>query len=106
MLTIPESKIWKDMFQQKFTSFSKKSPVLLSYSIQLRDGDEGCLVTHINSNAKYWFIFDFNSNVKDFIADIKNTIIKHYPIIVEEILEQKELTPEELALKVEQGADI
>jgi hypothetical protein len=106
MLTIPESKIWKDMFQQKFVSFSKKSPCLLSYSIQTRNNNEGVLVTHVNSNAKYWFGFDYNSNVKDFIANIKNTIIKHYPIIIEEILEQKELTPDELAIKVERGEDV
>jgi len=101
------AKIWKDQFSSKFMNFGKKSPVLLSIIIKIQDGEEGVLVTHVNSNNKYFFAFDYDKNVKDFIADIKKLLVeKHYPRIIEEILKKHELTSDELALKIEKGADI
>jgi hypothetical protein len=100
-------KTWENQFSQKFSNFGKKSPVLLSMNIKTQDGERGVLITHINSNQKYFFPFNYNINVKDFIAEIKQTLVsKHYPRLLEEIFEKYELTTEELALKVETGADL
>ena len=100
-------KYWKDTFSSKFLNFCKKSPVLLSVDIRVQDGEEGVLVTHVNSNSKYFFPFVYETPVKDFIAHIKNVLVeRHYPRIVEEILEKHELTPEEIVIKIEKGAEI
>lgn len=100
-------KYWKDTFSSKFLNFCKKSPVLLSVDIRVQDGEEGVLVTHVNSNSKYFFPFEYETPVKDFIAHIKNLLIeRHYPRIVEEILEKHELTPEEIVIKIEKGVEI
>jgi len=101
------AKWWKDKFSSKFTNFCKKSPVLLSMIIKIQNGEEGVLITHVNSNSKYFFPFKYEQDPKDFIADIKSLLVeKHYPRIIEEILEKHELTSSELALKVEKGHDI
>jgi len=100
-------KFWKDKFSSKFINFCKKSPVLLSMVIKIQDGEEGVLITHMNSNSKYFFPFNFDQNPKDFIADIKRLLVeKHYPRIMEEILEKHQLTADELAQKVEEGIPV
>ena len=100
-------KFWKDKFSSKFINFCKKSPVLLTMVIKIQNGEEGVLITHMNSNAKYFFPFDYDQNPKDFIADIKKLLVeKHYPRIIEEILEKHQLTTEELTKKVEEGNSI
>ena len=104
LLSTVTPKIYKDSFQQKFIGFAKKSPVLLSMIITIQDGEEGVLITHVNSNSKYFFKFDYEVDVKDFIAEIKKVLVKkHYPRVVEEILEKHEFTPEELALTLEKS---
>jgi hypothetical protein len=98
------SKNWKENFQSKFFNFCKKSPVLLSCIIKIQNGEEGVLVTHSNSGYKYFFPFNYNINVKDFIASIKQMLVeRHYPILIEEIYDNVKLTAEELAIKVEKG---
>jgi hypothetical protein len=93
---------WKNEFQQKFISFCNKAPVSLSMVIRIQKGEEGVLVTHANSNIKYFFPFDYSTPVKDFIAKIKNLLVeKHYPRIIEEILDKHEFTQEELAKQLE-----
>jgi hypothetical protein len=100
-------KVWEDQFSQKFSNFGKKSPVLLSMNIKTQNGERGVLITHINSNQRYFFPFKYEINVKDFIAEIKQILVnKHYPRLIEEIFERHELTTEELAIKVEEGADL
>jgi hypothetical protein len=107
LLNAVHPKIWKDNFSKRFSNFCKKSPVLISLAIKIEGGEEGALITHINSGLKYFFAFDYDMPVKDFIAEIKIVLVaKHYPRLIEEVLEKHELTSEELAIKVEQGADI
>ena len=96
------SKNWKDVFSQKFSSFAKKSPIIISMMIKVQDGEEGALITHVNSGKKYFFPFDYDLKVGDFIFKIKTLLSeKHYPRIIEEILEKHEFTKEELATQLE-----
>jgi hypothetical protein len=100
-------KTWENQFSQKFSNFGKKSPVLLSMNIKTQGGEKGVLVTHINSGSKYFWPFNYDINVKDFIAEVKQTLVnKHYPRLIEEIFERHELTMEELAIKVENGSNL
>jgi len=104
LLSEVSSKVWKENFQQKFVGFAKKSPVLLSMLLMIKDGGEGVLITHVNSGKKYFFMFNYEIDVKDFIAQIKATLVeKHYPRLLEEILQKHEFTSEELALTLEKN---
>jgi len=101
------AKFWKDKFQSKFVNFCKKSPVLLSMIMKIQGGEEGVLITHVNSNSKYFFPFNYDQDPKDFIADIKKLLVeKHYPRIMEEILDKHQFSTDELALKVEKGESL
>jgi hypothetical protein len=96
------SKNWKDTFSQKFASFAKKSPVVLSMVIKIEKGEEGCLIKHVNSNTTYFFPFDYDIKVNDFIHKIKLLLVeRHYPRVIEEILDKYEFTKEELAQQLE-----
>jgi hypothetical protein len=76
-------------------------------NIKIQDSEEGVLITHVNSNSKYFYPFNYDINPKDFIAQIKSFLVKnHYPRLIEEILEKHELSSEELAIEVEKGVDI
>jgi hypothetical protein len=76
-------------------------------NIKILDSEEGVLITHVNSNSKYFYPFNYDLDPKDFIAQIKTLLVKnHYPRLIEEILEKHELSSEELAIKVEKGTDI
>lgn len=87
---------------EKFASFAKKAPVVLSVITKIQDSEEGALITHVNSGKKYFFPFDYYKKVNDFIADIKKLLVQeHYPRVIEEILEKHEFTPEELASQLE-----
>jgi hypothetical protein len=98
------AKEWREVFIKKFTGFAKKSPVLLSYTIIEKDGDLGVLITHVNTNKKYFFKFRYDEQVKDFIADVKRVIVKnHYPRIIEEVYENFDLTPDEVADRIAKG---
>lgn len=95
-------KMWETVFISKFANFCKKSPVLLSMSIRIQNGEKGVIVTHVNSDTKYFFPFDYDIEPKDFIFKIKSFLIKkHYPRLVDEIYECVEKTPAELAEEVE-----
>lgn len=95
-------KLWESTFQKKFSNFCKKSSIMLSMTIEIRDGRKGVTVTHANTNSDYFFPFDYKKNVKDFIAEIKEVLVqKHYPRIIEQVYEQHENTREELVSELE-----
>lgn len=101
------TKVWEETFQKKFSNFCKKSPVLLKMQVKIQDGNKGVLITHVNTETKYFFPFDYDANIKDFIAEIKRLLVaKHYPRIIEEILERHEKTNAELAVELESGKKV
>lgn len=99
--------MWEQTFQSKFSQFCKRAPVMLKMSIRIQDGFKGVLVTHVNSNLKYFFPFNYDENVKDFIAHIKKLLVsKHYPRLVYEVYENHQKTNEEIVSELESGKDI
>lgn len=97
-------KDWEETFQKKFVNFCKKSPILIKMQIKLEKGVKGVLITHVNTNSKYFFQFDYDMNVKDFIANIKALLVeKHYPRLVEDVYEKHEKSNSELAEDLEDG---
>lgn len=95
---------FKKVFRKKFDNFCKKAPILMSYIIT---DDKVTLFKHDDTEeSKKLFIysFDYQKNVKENIKDIKDTLLgKHYPILVETIVEQEDYTAEELNQLVSEG---
>jgi hypothetical protein len=93
---------WNKEFYKKFMSFMEKSPVL----VDLETSAYSVTITHKGTKQQYKFDFDYSKNIKEFINDIRQVLIaKHYPRIIEPITETYILTPEELAKKLEEGAN-
>jgi len=104
--SISESK-YEEILIKKFTNFSRKAPILLSFILCIQDGKRGILVTHVNSNTKYFFEINYDAQIKDFIAGIKTFLsMRHYPRLIEEILVKHELTAEEQAKELEEGKQL
>jgi hypothetical protein len=98
---------YQDLFVKKFTNLAKKAPIMMSFIIKVQDGKEGVMISHENSGKKYFFPFNYDQQVKDFIAEIKGALKGvHYPRLIDEIYERVELTNEELAKKLESGATL
>lgn len=98
---------WEKSFQKKFSNFCTKSPVLLKMSIRIQDGQKGVLVSHVNSDKVYFFPFDYDQNVKDFIANIKRVLVNnHYPRLIQVLYENHKKTNEELAQELERGEKV
>lgn len=99
--------MWEKTFQKKFSNFCTKSPVLLKMSIRIQDGNKGVLLNHVNSDRTYFFPFDYDANVKDFIANIKRLLVEnHYPRLVQSLYENHKKTNEELAQELENGEKV
>jgi hypothetical protein len=99
--------MWEKTFQKKMSSFCKKSPILIRMSTRIQDGSKGVLLTHVNSEKNYFFPFNYDMNVKDFIADAKRILVaNHYPRLVQTIYENHKKTNEELAQELENGEKV
>lgn len=97
---------WKKATIKKLISFCDKCPVLLSTQTGINEGQDGIFIIHQNTGTKYFYAWDFDLDPKVFIHNIKQDLmINHYPRLIEDVYEAHELTPEELAQKVEKGAD-
>lgn len=100
-------KKWTEILIKKLTNFARKSPIMMSFIVTVHDGREGVMITHENSSTKYFFPIDVDTQVKDFIANIKSKLVeKHYPRLVKEEFRNRELSTEEIASKLESGVDL
>lgn len=97
-----DSERYKSEFIKKLSNFCEKSPVLLSFMTS----DEGVTIIHANTGKQYPFPWDFTKPVKSFIHEIKEILVKnHYPRMVENIITEVPLTPEEQAKLLEEGVE-
>lgn len=98
---------WKSITMKKLLSFGDKCPVYIKVKTCSKNGEDGVSIIHNNTGKEYFFPWDYSLNPKVFIYNIKETIkYKHYPILIQDIIEDHKLTPEELAFMVEQGSNI
>lgn len=99
--------MWEQTFQEKFTNFCKKTPILLKMQIKLEKGVKGVLVVSLPSEEKMFFPFDYDKNVKDFIAEIKAVLVeRYYPRLVEDVYDRHEKSTAELATDLEKGETV
>lgn len=98
---------WRSVTMKKLLSFGDKCPVYLKIRTCSKNGEDGVMIIHNNTGTEYFFPWDYNLDPKAFIYQIKEAIkYKHYPILIQDIIENHVFTPEELAIKIEQGADV
>jgi hypothetical protein len=101
---LKKNNIWEKEVLKKLLNFSKKAPTLISVSVGMNEGTAGIFVTHVNSERKYFFGFNYNVEPKDFIHEIKNVLMEnHYPRLVEIVYDRKELSTRDIVLKLEKG---
>jgi hypothetical protein len=97
-----DSERYKSEFIKKLSNFCEKSPVLLSFVT----ADDGVTIIHANTGKRYAFEWDFTKPVKAFIHDIKKVLVEnHYPRMIENIITDVPLTPEEQAQLLEEGVE-
>jgi len=97
-----DSERYKAEFIKKLSNFAEKSPVLLSFVT----ADSGVTIIHANTGKKYDFEWDFTKPVKSFIHEIKEVlVVNHYPRMIESIVVEIPLTPEEQAKLLEDGVE-
>lgn len=98
---------WKSITMRKLISFCDKSPILLKIRTCVNNGSDGVTLIHVNSGREYFFPWEYGEDPKKFIHNIKNTLkYKHYPILVEDIVEDYKYSMEELAQMVEEGKSV
>lgn len=100
-------KEFRKVFEQKFTNFCKKSPLLLSYVAS----DEGVFI-YVHNNAydpdektlALRYVFDFTKSVKENIFNIRLRLVKEwYPLMEQRTYEDHHYNPTELNAMVERG---
>jgi hypothetical protein len=104
---LEDHKIWEKEVLKKLLNFCKKSPTLISISTGMQEGVSGIFITHVNSNRKYFFSWNYDLQPRDFIHEIKEVLVQnHYPRLVEIVYDKKELTPRDMAIALEKGKRI
>lgn len=96
--TINETQ-FKEHFEKSFTSFCEKSPLVLSYKLA---GD--LVVVEDESGLmedEFLYTLDFLKDVKVNIADIKDHLMKYYPVFYDKV--EKTFTVEQVKEMMKQG---
>ncbi len=104
---------WTRKALEKMKAFLDRTPILITEIIGTQDCKDGVFIIPegaINPDTleqvKLFFPFDYDMEPKAWVHNIRELIVPYYPRIVEPIYENVELTPKEMAIKAEEGADI
>lgn len=104
---------WTRKALEKMKAFLDRTPILITEIIGTQDCKDGVFIIPegaINPDTleqvKLFFPFDYDMEPKSWVHNIREAIVPYYPRIVEPIYENVELTPKEMAIKAEEGADI
>lgn len=103
---------WIRKALEKMKAFLDRSPILVTEIIGTQDCKDGVFIipegyaqTNIEP-VKLFFPFDYDIEPKVWVHNIREAIIPYYPRIIESIYDNVQLTPKEMAIKAENGADI
>ena len=94
-------KKWIGKALEKFKAYANRAPILISEIVGTEKCVDGLFVIHETSKQKVFFPFDFEKDPKVWVHDIKQELLRFYPRLIEDIYEDVELTPKELAKKLE-----
>lgn len=99
-------KHWAAKAVDKLKSFLSRAPILVTNIVGTENGQDGVFIIPANSSEKLFFPFDYELDQKVWVHNIKQNLLQFYPRIVEPVYEEKELTPIEAAMKLEEGVPI
>lgn len=90
-------------FRKSFANFCQKAPIFLKFTII---GDK-VTVFEVTQNISKTFIFDYEIGVKSNIKKIKDYLNENlYPVMVEELITEKDEIPTEEINKISEGKSI
>lgn len=98
---------WFNTFSHKFTRFCKNLPFIVGFGLfseYIRLEISGFRDPH--DRHSYKFEIDFNTPVKDYIAGLKNDLLKHFPVITVEEINWVEPTTEEISRYIIEGLSL
>jgi len=104
---------WTRKTLEKMKAFLDRAPILITEVIGTQDCKDGVFImpdgvgdANTLEPKKIFFPFDYDMDSKAWVHNIKEAITPYYPRIIESIYDNVQLTPKEMAIKAEEGADI
>lgn len=104
-LTSKNGKKWISDSIDKLHAYLDRAPILVSDIISTENCVDGVYIIHEETKQKFFFPFDYDSEPKIWVHNIKEKLMPLYPRIIENICEERASTPAEMAEFVLQGGD-
>lgn len=98
-------KKWISSAMDKLINYLKRAPVMATATTTTQKLVDGVEIEIEGVEDAPFFKFDYDKEPKVWVHDIKEELKDYYPRLIEDVYEDVELTPEEMAIKIEQGAD-
>lgn len=98
-------KKWISSAMDKLINFLKRAPLMATAITTTKRLVDGVEIEIDGVEEKPFFKFDYDKEPKVWVHDIKEELKDYYPRLIENVMQQTELTPEEMALRIEQGVD-
>jgi len=96
--------LWQKKVVKKILGFLNNSPVLCKFVTLTKNGIDGVLITPSGFNNSFFYAWDYETDPKNFVSKIKKDLIDScYPRIIQTVNKEIELTPLEMAEKIEDG---
>ena len=104
-LSSKNGKRWISDSIDKLHAYLDRAPVLVSDVVGTENCVDGVFIIHEETKTKLFFPFDYDTEPKIWVHDIKEKLIQFYPRIIENITEERASTSAEMAEFVLNGGD-
>lgn len=104
-LSSKNGKKWISDSIDKLHAYLDRAPVLVSDVVGTENCVDGVFIIHEETKTKLFFPFDYDTEPKIWVHDIKEKLIQFYPRIIENITEERASTSAEMAEFVLNGGD-
>jgi hypothetical protein len=104
-LSSKNGKKWISNSIDKLHAYLDRAPVLVSDVVGTENCVDGVFIIHEETKTKLFFPFDYDTEPKIWVHDIKEKLIQFYPRIIENITEERASTSAEMAEFVLNGGD-
>lgn len=98
-------KKWISESIDKLHAYLDRAPILVSDIVGTENCVDGVYIIHEESKQKFFFPFDYDTEPKFWVHNIKEKLISLYPRIIENVSEERATTPAEMADFVLKGGD-
>jgi hypothetical protein len=104
-LSSKNGKKWISDSIDKLHAYLDRAPILVSDVVGTENCVDGVFIIHEETKTKLFFPFDYDTEPKIWVHDIKEKLIQFYPRIIENITEERASTSAEMAEFVLNGGD-